>query len=469
MSQIRADELRDVVHLATIVLGGEEYDPVLKESAYGVLCNIAKLDILSLEERWTLYKLLERKLFVSTGYDRFDEAVDDVYDSIYLYVEKQMPEELLTGSVKVSEESPVIIVTSQILSENHAPTRSVLDYAYTLQTMLDIPVQIINDAGLHYRQFPYMEGVTVFHFLKVCSEWNAITYKDALFGFFQVDCLMPDMQEITRVVCNIKKTNPRLVLNAGGGSLISDLCRGFTKTATIPFNTRIPRTMAEFPVIGRKLREADKTKIERLYPWQHIKEAIFFNYIMPDDSGLQKYTREMFQIPVDAWLLVSAGNRMAEELDRDFMRMLDELLDELPECYFLVIGGMDDASILRLTAGLTHMDRIRFAGDLEDGSQAIRLGNVYIQPTRKGGGRAAFEALYYGVPVIVTKYGDTWDVCGASFEVESYHEMAGRIKEYYNNREVYEADRKKSKERADVLEDMEGMFRSLLQKLKVDF
>lgn len=82
LSQISAEEVRDVVYLTTIVLEKEEYSSDLKESAYSVLCNIAMLDTLMLEERWAIYMLLDHKMFVSAEYDRFEQALDDVYDMI---------------------------------------------------------------------------------------------------------------------------------------------------------------------------------------------------------------------------------------------------------------------------------------------------------------------------------------------------------------------------------------------------
>ncbi|GFI29903.1 hypothetical protein IMSAGC013_01290 [Lachnospiraceae bacterium] len=84
-----------------------------------------------------------------------------------------------------------------------------------------------------------------------------------------------------------------------------------------------------------------------------------FNYIMPDEKALRFCTRKEFEVVENKWLIVSAENRMQEEID------------------------------------------------------------VYIQPNRKGSGRAAFEAMYHGIPVITTRYRDAWDVCGKEFEVGS--------------------------------------------------
>lgn len=467
LAQIDVSGLRDVAGVASLVLEEKGGAVDLKIDAYGLICKAAMNRRLPLEERWSMYWLLSTKMFVSVDYDQYEEALDNLYADIYLDIKQQLSEDLLTGSVEVKPNGPIVIVTSQFLSLGHAPTRRVLDYAYSLNRILGIPVTIINESGMHIHRPSYLSGAVSFNFVENYSKRKKFSYKDATFDFFQVDSLMPDLQEIANIIYNIKKMAPRLVLNVGAACLTSDLCREFAKTATIPCSTAIPRTMAEYPVVCRNLRETDNAKLGRLQPYQHIVESVF-NYIMPDDRNLTKYTRDMFGIPDDAWLLVSAGNRMAQELDADFMRMVDGVLGEIPDGHFLIIGEVNEQSRARLTAGLQHTDRIHFAGSCKDGSQAVRLGNVYIQPTRKGGGRAAFEGLYYGVPVITTKYGDTWDVCGEIFEAESYEEMAEKIKVLYSDRELYGEYRKASKQRADILEDMGGMFKALLQKLEVD-
>ena len=463
--QISVEEIRDVVNLATVVLAEKTgiYNN-LKEQAFELLCKIALLPKLSVIERWSLYWTLTRDIFVSPNFDRYEIYLEKIYAGIYLEVEKLLPDYILKEEQE-EKDGPVVIVTSQFLSVGHAPTRRVLDYAYTIKTKLGVDVKIINDAGMNLYYFPYMVNQLLFNYIEDYSKLNKWDYKDTSFDFYQYDSKMPDLQGIANMICNIKKLKPRLVLNVGASCLTSDLCRHFAKTATIPCSTSVPRGMSDYLVLCRNIREDDSARIDRIYPWQSVVESVF-NYIMPNDLTLQ-YTRGMFEIPENAWLLTSAGNRMSEELTMDFLTMVDRIIDELPETHFLIIGNVENSEVF--LTGLKNKEHFHFAGPLQEGSQAIRLADLYIQPTRKGGGRAAFEALYHGIPVITTKYGDTWDVCGKPFEAESYEEMAEKIRTYYNDRALYQDARNSSKNRADKLEDMKGMFRRLFQDLNVDY
>ena len=463
--QVSEEEVHDIVNIVTIVLDEEEYSEELKKKSFELLCDIASVEKLSLEERWVIYWNLVSKIFVNTKYDAYSNNLREVYASIYKDIEKLMPQELLGKSVDRNADGPVVIVTSQFLSEGHAPTRRVLDYAYTIQTKLGVNVKIINDSGMNFRGVSYIKNGTGFNYISEYEKKNKYFYKGITFDFFQNPNKMPDLQGIANLIYNIKQLNPRLVLNVGANCLTSDLCRQFAKTATIPCSTNIPTSMAENLILCREIREEDKQQLEKLYPWQNVVESVF-NYILQRDKEMCFYSREMFAIPEDAWLLASAGNRMQAEMDADFLHMIDELLGELEECHFLIIGQIENKE--KILSGLKNIKKIHFAGQVKDGSQAIRLADVYIQPTRKGGGRAAFEALYHGVPVITTKYGDTWDVCGSEFEVDSYEKMKEQIKKYYSQKEIYEMAVKNSTKRATILEDMQGMFEKLFADLQVE-
>lgn len=466
LEKISPDELRDVAGLASIVLREKTYSAELKRDAWRLTCDIAILDRLPISERWALYWQASWVSFTETKYDDLRERLEMAYASIFQAVERELPSGLLEGEIIDDWDGPIVLVTNQFLGLGHAPTRRIMDYANTLESRLGVPVRILNEAGMHYKEPPYIASGRIFDFHESYNGFHEISYQDHIFPFFQVESEMPDLQEIANLLHNIKEWKPRLVLGVGGNCLTADLCRGFAKTASIPCTTSIPTTMAEYPVICRKLEESDRERLSRLYPWQHIKEATF-NYIMPDDADFESYTRTQFGIQDDAWLLVSAGRRMEEELDAEFMQMVDDVLESIPNAMFLVIGEASDNMRSQLTRDLRHASRVRFAGALKYGSQAIRLGNVYVQPERKGGGRAAFEALHYGIPVITTAYGDTYYVCGDEFAVTSYGEMAERVQKYERDEEEYGAARERAVARAVVLEDMEGMLKKLLDDLGV--
>lgn len=377
-----------------------------------------------------------------------------------------MPDSVLSPRLENNEEGPVVIITSQFLSEKHAPTRRVLDYASTMSRVFGKKVVIINDAGMNFEIYDYMENSVGFNYMAELESVYSITYGGEKFAFYQNKYKMLDFQEIANMLYNIRQLKPSLVLNVGQNSILSDLCTCFVKTATIPCSTSIPISLAENLIVCRDVRDSDWERINKIEPWQNVISSVF-NYIMPAESQMKHYTREQFNIPDDAWVIVSAGNRMEKEITNEFLEAVDQMLSVIEEAVFLIVGTYTNRN--KINSIMKNNNRVIYAGNVEDGSQLIRLADVYIQPRRKGGGRAAFEALYYGVPVALLKYGDAWDVSGPEFEVDSYEDMVQTISTYYSNSEVYHDMVKKSLKRGKTLEDMPSMFKELFDDLNMKY
>src|SRR5690606_12964524 len=109
--------------------------------------------------------------------------------------------------------------------------------------------------------------------------------------------------------------------------------------------------------------------------------------------------------------------------------------------------------------------RFHFTGQLQDASEFIKISNLNLNPMRKGGGRAGFEALHYGVPVLTLEYGDVYNVVGKDFAVENYTEMANTIMKYYNDKEYYDEKKKNALLRASELSDIEGNLRKVVNTI----
>ena len=460
--KMSTEELRDVLQLVTIVVGDEIFGCSIRQKAYLVGCVAASASRLALKERWSMYWSLESISFTDELFDVCHEALEGLYASIYESVERVIPSELKKDNEK--KNGPVVIVTSQFIAEGHAPTRRVLDYAYTISNM-GFDVVIINDGGLNIEIYPYNKEPRKFNYIPEYEEKSTYTYKGKSFKFYQNPEIMLEPKNIANMLYNIKALNPCLVLNVGGSCVTSDLCRFFAKTAVIPCSTSIATSMSDYIVVCRNLRESDVPRLERGLDRQTVVESVF-NYILPQNQQKQVYTREMLGIPESAWLLTTAGNRMDEELSEPFIEMIDKLVDCDNEIYYMVVGNVGQKE--QWLSKVKNKEHFLFPGSLTDGSEAIKLANLYIQPKRKGGGRAAFEALYYGVPALIPAYGDSWDVCGPDFEVEDYEEMKDKIKVLKQDQEYYQSMAHSALQRAAVLEDMPGMFEKLFQSLEVE-
>lgn len=470
LHELSEADLKKAVFEMTDMLSKGKENVSERIQAYSVLCLVCETDLLSLKERWSLFCMLEHVSFVSGEYDSCDLLLRSAYLTLFSAVRESIPKPnpnslafRALGTLHF-EKAPVVIVSRQMLGIGHAPTRRVLDYATTIQKKLGIPVVIVNEGGLHIGEFPFISAGVRFNFVPEYSNGLSFGYKDIVFPFYQNPLEMPDLQAVSDMVAGICALNPRLVLNVGGACITADLCTEFTKSAATACNTRIAVGACEYLVLWRDAKDTDCELFSHFPDYQKLVTGCF-NYIMPDESSLEKYTRLSLGIPEKAFVAIAAGNRLSEETDHDFMLMIDDFLSDKPDAYMAFLGDIPTPG--ELTAGLKNVDRFLFLGAKKDGSQVIRLANVLIQPTRKGGARAAFEALFYGLPVITTGYGDTSDVAGADFIVADYGEMKEKLCNYYNDASEYAEMSEKAGTRGKRLEDMEGTLRCLFEDLEV--
>ena len=465
-----SDNLRKLISELTGKISDGTCDKKERTEAYSTLCAVCGKEELSISERWSLFCMLEHVAFVSDEYDLCDLNLREAYLSVFCDIRASLPKpdfnSLAFAAISTLrfDKPPVVIVTRQLLGIGHAPTRRALDYAFTVQSKLGIPVVIINEAGLHIHDYPFISTDVRFNFVPEYSNGLSFGYKGINFPFFQNPSEMPDLQAISNMVAGICKIAPRLVLNVGGACVTADLCSDFTKAAATACNTRIAVGMSEYLVLWREAKESDCDLFSHFPEYQKLVTG-FFNYVMPDESTLTQYSRSELSIPETAFVAITAGNRLGEETDRDFMLTVDEFLSEKTDAYVVFLGKVDNSG--DLCNGLKNSERILFLGAKKDGSRVISLADVLIQPTRKGGARAAFEALFYGIPVITTAYGDTADVAGSDFTVKDYPEMKRKLSEYHDDASVYARYSEKARERGKKLEDMESTLRGLFEDLEV--
>lgn len=116
-----------------------------------------------------------------------------------------------------------------------------------------------------------------------------------------------------------------------------------------------------------------------------------------------------------------------------------ELLACRPEASLTIGGsGQEAGELQRLAAELDLMDKVRFAGWIEDVSEALDAADVFVLPSREEPfGIVMLEAMARGVPIVATKTKGPEDVLskGSAYfvEIESVSALAAGLKEVVEN------------------------------------
>lgn len=455
LGRISMTEGRDVLQLASHVVQYKDIE--LKNKGLELLydCCFTLKDI-ELKELWNIYWLLNLTLFADSN-ARIEGTLDELYRFIFFKVRSCVAGKY--ERIEHTNSNLIIVTTDQFLGAGHAPTRRVMDYAYTIATTMKKEVMIVNDTGMHYAFYSWLEQERQPNYLADYENMQAIVYKGVRIPYMQICALMPDLKSINEMLRQIYQLQPELVYNIGGSSLLSDLCTIFTKTACFPCSTDIPITMSEYLLVGRALNKNDEKRLGRLESYQKVIETIV-NYNFR--AGKLEYKRSYFGILEDDFVIGIIGNRLDSDMSDEFILLMDKILMK-QKAHFLIIGEVKDVE--RIKKGVSQSENLHFTGSPRQAALIMKLCDIYCNPRRNGGGRSSFEALVQGVPVITLKYGDVYYTCGEEFAVDTYDDFLERINRYVIDKEFLEMARKKAVERASVLSDLPGTQRKILEQI----
>lgn len=359
------------------------------------------------------------------------------------------------------DENMALVITGQMSGPGHAPTRRTLDRCEMLIKM-NKKVFLINTAEFlsSVGSIPYYgskEGVYNSDLLK----YEKIEWKDVSFSFFQAEKNMPNMAGLRLLLEMIQKIKPGIVISVGA-SILADLVNDIMPVLTIGLSaSRIAYTNTACQTLSRELQAADLQLLNKFGLNQNNIIRSVSNFTMPDQ--LESVTREQIGLPEDKFILAISGDRLREELDKKFVDMLCQAVDD--DMVIVLLGDMD-ISEHRIGQPQELKNKIYSLGWVTDFLSRIELCDLYVNPCRRGAGTMSVMALVKGKPVVTVPYGDAAVNVGEDFWTESYETMPDLIRRYKNDADFYHSMSVKAKERAAVLLDAENEFRNVLREFK---
>ena len=173
---------------------------------------------------------------------------------------------------------------------------------------------------------------------------------------------------------------------------------------------------------------------------------------MQDDFGLYD----------DSFIITIIGNRLESEITDSFIELLKQISDISKNIKIAIIGKCENVGE-KLKALLG--DSVMVLGALSDSSLFMGVTDILIQPERAGGGRSTVEALAYKVPVVVTKFGDSYYNAGESFIVNSYEEMFVEVNRLFSDRKYYEEKSILAGKRYEELNDIQSTLKGWMKNI----
>ena len=420
---------------------------------------------LSKEQRFFAYCQLMRYRFThpETNCGEILELLDDLYEKIYQAYHADLADLFCKIPQKLRNKDLMIVITSQVLSGEHGPTKALLDRCYILASKMNKSVFIINTADT----LPNDKWILWYKIHKgsykeeLCEE-EYLSYKGYDFAYFQCPDGVPDVSIIREIMGIIAEEKPWCIISLGGENLTADLCSEIVPVLTVGLGSDRAECRTTFQTTGHKMNPEDVAWIQKnRLPKDHNIEGIFTFALKKQKY---QYERPQLGLPDDKTVCLVVGSRLDDEITEQFAELLSNLIEN--DIYIAVVGIVERFARTIKEMGKDIENNILLLGHQEDTMAVCECCDIYLNPKRLGGGTTAAEALYKGVPVITQNYGDVAVGVGEEFWVKDYDEMYAETMHLIQDREYYRMKSDKAKERAKVLMDSETEFVRIIKEME---
>lgn len=121
--------------------------------------------------------------------------------------------------------------------------------------------------------------------------------------------------------------------------------------------------------------------------------------------------RRTLAVPEDAVLMISVGNRLADQIDSRWAARMGALLAAHPQLHWLLLGGRG-----QLPPALEPyaQQRIHSLAHAENVMELMASCDIYLNPPMMGGGLSVSEAMSLGLPVVSMADSDGGDKLGSA-------------------------------------------------------
>lgn len=418
----------------------------------------------SANTQYFLFYQLKRKLFVSSDLDmkEIKEELWKYYKEVVEEFAQMIHTSLETIPEEERNENLVVVITEQFLAIQHGPTKTALDRCRALQTVAGKNVMLLNTAEVmsSVGKIPFRDMCMAGYIPEKQKEQKQM-WKGVAIPYYQCENNMPDIEKLDELLEQIRRLAPMRVVSIGGSSMLSNLVNKMIPVLTVGLApSDLEYTTTKYQTISRKLQSVDIEMLHNLgFSETNVIESIFTSSLKPQTEHI---TRRVLGIPEDKFFMVVIGGRLDLEITDEFLSNLEEIMKDDMHLGFIGTFNTYADYMQKYPKLKTHSSYLGFCEDI---LSRLEVCDLYVNPTRKGGGTSCVEAMFMGIPVISTRYGDVAVNAGEDFLVEDYSQMKNVIMRYYIDKNYYNIMSKKAKQRADVLLDTETEFMRVMSEV----
>ena len=388
---------------------------------------------------------------------------NSIYIDLVTQIRQELHMELQYIPFEQRNKNRVILMIEPLLGEVHAPTQKMINIYCWLQKLgYEVYVYATN-----MRQIEISEYWNWYNSLvDVCvyEETGSIELK--LLGVpikgYNLNYTEENyVEELKNAIRDIKEYNPAFILTVGDSNILAELCGDFTTVCAMACVNQPAQTAQSIIVRYFRCTEEENRKyLEWTRPDQKIFEMVCVDELNANTES--DVDRKDYGIAEDKFVILVAGNRLDTEVTEEVKRVFQTILEQ-NEVLFVFIGDCP-----KLENELSkEADHYLFLGAVDDFKGIMRIGNLFLNPPRQGGGTGAFYAVENDVPVLTLPDCDVAQV-GEAFTCERLWDMPEIVNSYMHDAAFAEEQRENCRKSAAAIYGVDslGNIRSFCKELQ---
>lgn len=386
------------------------------------------------------------------------DKTQTLFQQLYEVVKKELCQSIsiLQRDRKQRDEKKVIVMTSQILGERHAPTHSALERASMLKKM-GYEVALISTMEENHISIVPFYARSIRNKIDDYDGVHLYNHFEEQFVFYQPEVPSSDSTGLQKIIACVQQLNPYFILYIGGQSFVGDILNEFCPVINVAtVFSQLPGGDTAFSMVGRKVSDEERAN--------SVSELIEVPFSFELTEKKRDYTRLELGIPVDKFVLVVVGNRLASDISDEFI----EYIQKLDGIFLLCVGKFDDYEQKQERHSWLKENSVSL-GWHDDVMGVLECADLYVNPRRLGGGFSVIEAFHAGIPAVSINYGDVAVAAGEEFCVETYDEMLDVIRKFQTDEVFYQEKLQLAKIReSEITDGFAGFSQGIQQILESD-
>lgn len=427
-------------------------------------------DIPTLWERisnmYQLKGLLFRQAYTEENYiDK--NAERQVYEKILkdIYTEIGVTYDYIPYSERKKR---VILICRQFLRQEHAPSKIIMKiYKYLEQLGYDVLVYVCfhpweDGTGTE----KWYNGHRCFNFLENKTTGFSIDTSEMTLEGYNLCLNQNNYLNVLRAAMGlIWEQKPEFILEIGDKTLLAGLCKEFVTLATMGCTKAVPITNAHILV---RYMDYSKKEDEEYRLYVDKQQCIVDIKYEIDEIRKNKsmYKKEDFGIESDTFVITIVGNRLDTEISEEFLNIIYHILKFNSKIVVVIIGECELLKTRVFNDG--YEKQILFLGFQQNLKEVIGIGDIFLNPPRKGAGTSALYAILENIPIITLKNCDVASTAGQEFVCDSIEEMVSLIQKYFLDQDFMQVQKQNCENRIESFKNIDSVenFRKLTKLVR---